>query len=222
MPRLAATLLTLILASVTAQAPVPVRDEHHHHFKFENEYVRVFDVEVPPHDETLYHIHSNDYVFVNLANVDLQAQAFGGPINQLPVKVGQCVFSKAPITHRVINPSETLFRNITIEILKTPPAPPGESPMDRVPGFTKVLENDRVRVDRLVLEPGQSTGMYKQSLMNLVVAVTGGTIANQFPGEPEQTAEIKPGFFEWHSDPKEHSLKNAGNTRLEAVFIEWK
>ncbi|HEY6333292.1 MAG TPA: hypothetical protein VI756_28470 [Blastocatellia bacterium] len=220
--RLVGAIFTLVSAALAMQAPVPVSGEHHHHFKFENEYVRVYDVSVPAHDDTLFHTHSNDYVFVNLTDVNLKAQVLGGPEIALPVKAGQCVFSKSPITHRVLNPSDDLFRNITIEILKTPPPPSETDPMTHVTGFTREFENDRVRIDRLVLEPGQSTGMYKQGLMNLAVAVTGGSIANQEQGEQEQVGELKPGDFEWHGEPKMHSLRNAGNTRFEAVFIEWK
>jgi quercetin dioxygenase-like cupin family protein len=220
--KLVGAVVMMMTAAWAVQAPVPVSQEHHHHFKFENDYVRVYDVSVPAHDDTLFHIHSNDYVFVNLTDVNLKAQVLGGPEVALPVKTGQCVFSKAPITHRVLNPSDNLFRNITIEVLKTPPLPSGPDAMSGVPGFTREFENDRVRIDRLVLEPGQSTGMFKQNLMNLAVAVTGGSIAKEEQGAQEKVDELQPGNFEWHGDPKVHSLRNAGNTRFEAVFIEWK
>jgi mannose-6-phosphate isomerase-like protein (cupin superfamily) len=222
MIRILAAVLMVIGAAWAVQAPVPVSSEQHHHFKFENEYVRVYDVLVPGHDETLFHIHSNDYVYVNLFDVDLKAQVLDGPINSLPVKVGQCVFSKAPLTHRVLNPSDKLFRNITVEILKTPPASAEKSSVAGVPGYSTVLDNDRVHVDRLVLEPGQSTGMHKHSLMNLAIAVSGAKVAYMEPGQSEQVSELDPGDFSWHGQPTTHSLKNVGETRFEAIVIEWK
>src|SRR6516225_5104296 len=83
---------------------VPVSKEPHHRFKFENEFVRVYDVLVEPGDATLYHTHSSDYVLVNLTNTKLKAQTLGSPSMDLPVTVGQTVFTRAPITHRVVNP----------------------------------------------------------------------------------------------------------------------
>jgi len=55
-----AALLLGGLIPVAAQAPVPLSGEPRHHLKFENQYVRVFDVLVPPGDATLFHTHSND------------------------------------------------------------------------------------------------------------------------------------------------------------------
>ena len=218
--------LAVVLAlgcAAAAQAPVPVSGEHHHHFKFENEYVRVYDVEVAAHDDTLFHIHSNDYVYVNLYDVDLKAQVLDGPIVALPVKAGQCVFSKAPLTHRVLNESDKLFRNITVEILKTPGTSSSDAPsLANVPGFSKVLENDRVRIDRLVLEPGQSTGMYKDNLMNLAIAVTDCNAVFEGADQKDHPVQLKAGNYEWRPTPGAHLIKNVGDRRLEIIEIEWK
>ena len=43
-----------------AESYVAVRDEPRHRRRFENEFVRVYDVLVPPGDTTLYHHHSED------------------------------------------------------------------------------------------------------------------------------------------------------------------
>jgi quercetin dioxygenase-like cupin family protein len=222
MLRTAITLLALIGLAVAVQAPVPVSQEHHHHFKFENEYVRVYDTSLDPGDETLFHIHSNDYAYVNLFDVNLKAQVLGGPIVDLPVKAGQCIFSKAPLTHRVMNPTRDLFRNITVEILKNPHSAAQEPAMTGVPGYSIVLDNERIRVARLVLEPGQSTGIHTHNLMSLGVAVTGAKVAYQEPGQAEQVAELKAGDFNWHPTKRTHTVKNVGQTRFEAIEIELK
>ena len=89
--------------SSTAQSPVPVAGEPRHHLKFENSYVRVFDVMVPPGDATLFHIHSNDYVFVTIGDALLKAEVLGSEPADLILKNGEVRFSKGPITHRVTN-----------------------------------------------------------------------------------------------------------------------
>ena len=218
----AAALILLFTIISGRQDPVPVGKEPHHHFKFENEFVRVFDVLVEPGDATLFHVHSNDYVFVNLTNTRLKAQNLGGPAVDLPVNVGQTVFTKGPITHRVANPDSVPFRNITVEILKTPPAPSEKSPLAGAAGHEVVLENDRVRIERLVLEPGKSTGRHTHTLMSLGIAVTAAKVAYQTDDGKEQVAEFQAGDFNWHPEPRTHSLKNIGTTRFEAIEIEWK
>jgi quercetin dioxygenase-like cupin family protein len=217
----AASMLLFALISARQEA-VPVSKEPHHHFKFENEFVRVYDVTVEPGDATLYHTHSNDYIFVNLTNTRLKAQTLGAAAIDLPVKIGQTVFSKAPITHLVANPDTVPYRNITVEILKTPRVETGKSPLAGVPGHEIVLENDRIRIERLVLEPGQATGKHTHTLMSLGIAVTAAKVAYQGEDGKEQVAEFKAGDFNWHPQPRTHSLKNVGATRFEAIEIEWK
>jgi len=46
-----------------AQSPVPIEKEPRHRLKFENQFVRVFDVLIPPGDDSLFHIHIYDGVY---------------------------------------------------------------------------------------------------------------------------------------------------------------
>ena len=222
MKALAAALILSFMFMPGRQEAVPVSKEPHHRFKFENEFVRVYDVMVEPGDATLYHTHSSDYVLVNLTNTKLKAQALGSPSMDLPVTVGQTVFTRGPIAHRVVNPDTVPFRNITVEVLKTPPAQAEKSPLSGVPGHEIVLENDRVRIERLVLEPGQSTGKHTHTLMSLGIAVMAARVAYQGEDGNETVADFKAGDFNWHGQPRTHSLKNVGTTRFEAIEIEWK
>jgi len=209
------------LMPVAAQAPVPLSGEPRHHLKFENQYVRVFDVLVPPGDATLFHTHSNDYVFVMIGDANLKAEVMGSAPVDLNVKNGEVRFTKAPITHRVTNPANTPFRNITIEILGSPGSA-GASTPDTSPGHSIVLENDRVRVERLVLEPGQSTNMHRHGLSALSVFLTDSKIRVESPGKKPETIDYKPGDFRWRPAPVTHLLTNIGTTRFEAVGIDWK
>jgi quercetin dioxygenase-like cupin family protein len=209
------------LVPPSVQAPVPLASEPRHHLKFENQYVRVFDVTVPPGDATLFHTHSNDYVFVMIGDANLKAEVMGSAPVDLNVKNGEVRFTKGPITHRVTNPASTLFRNITIEILGSPGSAAASTP-DTSPGHSNVLENDRVRVERLVLEPGQATNMHTHGLSALSVFLTNAKIRVESPGQKPETIGYKPGDFRWRAAPVTHSLKNVGSTRFEAVGIDWK
>src|SRR5689334_22682232 len=46
------------------RAPISMEQEHHHHLEFENSYVRVFFVEIPSHESTLFHRHDFPYLSV--------------------------------------------------------------------------------------------------------------------------------------------------------------
>lgn len=218
----AAAISIMCVFPIAAQSPVPVSGEPRHHLKFENEYVRVFDVVVLPGDTTLFHTHSNDYVFVTIGDADLFAEVLGGQSVDLLLENGEVRFTKAPITHRVSNPSNfSRFRNITIEILKSP-GRAAASKLDTSPGLSTVLDNDRVHIERLVLEPGQATSLHTHGLSALSVFLTEAKVLVESPGQKPQTIEYKPGDFRWRDAPVTHSLKNVGSTRFEAVGIDWK
>jgi quercetin dioxygenase-like cupin family protein len=222
MRSLAVAVLSLCgLFPSTVQSPVPVANEPRHHLKFKNEYVRVFDVVVPPGDATLFHVHSNDYAFVSIGDATLKAEVMGGQPGDLILKNGEARFTKGPITHRVTNVASAPFRNITIEILKSP-GPVGFSTLDTSPGHSIVLENDRVRIERLILEPGQSTKTHTHNLSALSVFLTTSKVRIESPGAKPETIEYKPGDFRWRAAPVTHSIKNIGSTRFEAVGIDWK
>src|SRR5437773_222529 len=159
--------------SSSPQAPVEIKGEAHHHPKFENEFVRVWDVTVPAGDTTLWHIHRNDNVVVVLGeDASLRIETVGGAPAEVQWKFGEVRFGKATYVHRAMNIGTTPFHNMTIEILKSPlgsaeTVKPKE-PIIRAP----VLENERVRVYRVTLEPGQSTTMHTHWLPSLAVAIT--------------------------------------------------
>jgi quercetin dioxygenase-like cupin family protein len=216
-----AVLLLVAVLTPAAQAPVAVADEPRHHLKFENQYVRVFDVQVPPGDTTLFHVHSNDYLFVSIGSATLKAELMGAQPADLIVKDGECRYSKAPITHRVTNVGKDLFRNITIEVLNSPGIGAGAQTHE-LPGHTVVLDNDRVRVERLVIEPGQSIATHTHPRSGLGVVVSGAEIQIDSPRQKPRTVRFEPGGFQWLDGPVTHSMKNTGKTRFEAVHIDWK
>jgi quercetin dioxygenase-like cupin family protein len=101
---------------------VPVQDEPHHHWIFENQYVRVLDVVLPPGESTLMHTHSYDNVAVRLSDSVIQKQDLGkdwdGPSRVQPGQVTFTACAKHPYTHRVKNAGTTTFRVMDIELLQ--------------------------------------------------------------------------------------------------------
>jgi quercetin dioxygenase-like cupin family protein len=219
---MAVSLALMSMPASPAQAPVPVDKEPRHHLKFENSHVRVFDVVVPPGDTTLYHHHAQDYVFVMIGAANLKAQMQGGEPFDMILKDGQARYTAGPIIHRVSNVGKADFRNITIEVLE--PSRAGKGTLDRGAEYNPVLENDRVRVYKLRLEPGQSTRASRNQ-PELTVAVTPGAILIETEAGASAKrgkAVFKPGDFEFRQGERTESLKNTGKGRFEAIIVEWK
>jgi quercetin dioxygenase-like cupin family protein len=213
----------LSTSTLLAEPPrsVPIQDEPHHRMKFENEFVRVFDVLVPPHGETLFHSHSHDYIFVTLGDSHVRSEIADGKAVELDLKNGETRFTAAPLNHRAVNLADSPFRNITVEILKPAGSPP-EAPLPVMPGHTIVFENEKIRIDRQTLDPGQSTGIHTHTLMSLGVCVSPARVEYTEEGVKPEVADLLAGQFNWHTGKRTHSLKNVGTTRFEAIEIEWK
>ncbi len=218
-----ALIQTAVLSqSNSPQSPVEISGEPRHHPKFENDFVRIWDVTVPAGDATLWHAHRNDNVVVTLAPAKLHIETLGRDPVDTEWKFGEVRFSKATYVHRAMNVGTTPFHNLTIELLKLPsglPEPKPQYPIVRVP----VLENDRLRAYRVTLEPGQSTSLHTHTLPGLAIALTAGEIevTTQGKDKPDRLA-LPAGDVRWRAGAVTHSITNVGKTRFEAVDIELK
>src|SRR5262249_37080023 len=98
---------------------------------------------------------------------------------------------------RVHVPSKrTAFHNIVITFPETRPRRFAPAPREVV-GYTQVLDNERIRAWRLVLEPGQSAGLISQQAPGMRVIVQGGEIVESVPGECERGMLLRLGDFYW-------------------------
>ncbi len=121
--------IALIAAcSLQAQEAMPLTHgntpgEPHHHLKIENEYVRVYYVEVPPRENTQLHQHDHDYIYVSLGPSDVVNAIVNKPEIHLQLKDGETHFTRGGFAHVARNLADIPFRNVTIELLK----PQGEA-----------------------------------------------------------------------------------------------
>jgi quercetin dioxygenase-like cupin family protein len=206
--------------SNSPQSPVEISGEPRHHPKFENEFVRVWDVTVPGGDATLWHAHRNDNVVVTLAPAKLHIETLGRDPVDAEWKFGEVRFSEATYVHRAINVGTTPFHNLTIELLKPPPVGnPSSLPKD--PDREPVLENDRVRVYRSSLAPGETNPMHTHPYSGLQVTITAAEIEVTANGKAVRHP-VKADDVSWRAAGVTHSIKNVGQTRFEALDIELK
>jgi hypothetical protein len=210
----------------TPEMQVPAIREPHHFVKLDNKYARVLDVTVEPFSGTLYHIHENPYFWISIGAATLRGQTLGAKeiINIEPVDA-EVRYSPA-LTHRVGNIGSRAFRNITVQLQAKDDVSPAGSFMatPKPAGYQPkpVLDNELVYIERLILEPGQSTGRYTLPRSGLFIAGHDGVITVERPGSQPHRMEIKAGEFEWHTGPTTHTITNVGKTRFDAIEAVWK
>jgi hypothetical protein len=192
-------------------AVVPAREEPRHRIKLENEVVRVVDVEIPPGDRTLMHEHANNYAYLMVSAARLRNEVPGKAAADIDIAAGMVGYyraSEGAYVHRFTNIGDTSFRAIGIELLSPAASPDVATPIDGGSGYVTVLDNERVRVYRLVLQPGQSTGLIR--LAPRTVRVAGSEVAMMERRADGSTRELRlaPAQFEWRPDAATIALEN--------------
>ena len=210
----------------TPEFQVPAIREPHHFVKLDNKYARVLDVTVPGYDSTLYHIHENPYFWISIGPAVLRGQTLGSAELVAIEPLDAEVRYSPVVTHRVGNIAATTFRNITVQIQARDDVSPTGSFLatPRPSGYQAKppLDNELVRVERLILEPGQSTGRYTLPRSGLLIAAHDGVISIERPGGAAHHLEIMAGGFEWHTGPVTQTITNVGKARFEAIEAVWK
>jgi hypothetical protein len=204
---------------------VPVEQEPRHWVVFQNKYTRIYDCLIPLGDITLFHTHSFDSVSVTVSGGRRIAEILGGAATEADVPLGNIGFAKAtnaPYTHRLTNTGSTPLRFVVPEILASAPSPGTPAALDAIPGHKLVLENDRVKVYRVSIEPKETTGIRSRTLPWLRISISQTMLLTHEPGKPSKTLQTRPGDFRWYEGGTTDSLENIGSTKYEAAEIEWK
>ena len=225
----------ILLAAALAQTTPPVeqaKDVHavpafkepRHHLVFENEWVRVMDVQVVAGDTTDYHVNADRHVGIIIATARTWEQRLGEAASpsEDTDKVGD-VFDNAdaslPYTHRVGNIDHKPFHYIVGQILRRSeghePALPESS------GLHLEREVMGARIYRVKLAPGQATPEHRHAPRGLTVQVNAGTV--KWEGSPPEGASKQPGAgaWWWRGSDASHILRNVGTAPVEIVELDW-
>jgi quercetin dioxygenase-like cupin family protein len=225
--RLAVLLLAFALFGQSV-SEVEITAEPHHHLALENQYVRVFKVDVPPHESTLMHRHRHDYVFVTLGASEVSNEVEGKPAATLKLQDGETRFTPRNFAHIARNLASTPFRNVTIEFLQDKAAAPAKWDEERglsvLTGGTQeiLFVKDSVRVSEVELEPGGVIPKHHHSGPHLVVAVTDLDLGSDVEGKPSAPAHLKPGDIKWIEGGYTHTVTNVGKQEAKFVTLEFR
>ena len=151
-------------------------------------------------------------------------EAIGGEKKPLDIKYGTAGFGarSSPETHRVLNTGKTDFRNIFIELLLSKNAPASKPFPILSDGHVILIENERVRVNRLVLKPGESSKLHTHQMHGLGIILYDSKIELIAPEGTTRKLQAKAGDHAWQNAGTTHVIKNIGPNVFEAIDIELK
>ena len=225
-----ALLLAAIALCAQSTSEVEITAEPHHHLALENAYVRVFKVELAPHDATLMHSHRHDYLFVTLGPAEVESAVKGKPPVTLKLQDGEARFTAGNFAHVARNLADTPFRNVTIELLqdeaahKTPPPKwDEERGLHILTGGTQdiMFVQDGVRVSETELQPGAILPSHHHSGPHLLVAVTDLEVRSDVEGQGSMPGHFKSGDVKWLPGGYTHTLTNVGKQEAKFVTLEF-
>ena len=234
---IAASLLALVCAlaqpawAQLEDKPVPMDKAPFHIPVFSNEHIILMKINIPPGGNTGFHTHYADSVSVNLSPATRTNQIFGssevtGPATGPVGAPGRVSFTniirEGERTHKVTNVGPTPFYNVSFMLRNAGPEGHTVSERSADAGYTQILDNERLRAWRVVLEPGEATETITQTAPGLRVYVRGGVLAEAVPGAADRGMAPYDGDFIWQDAGQTRAVNNTGSTRIEFVEFELK
>lgn len=230
MTRVLVACLTIASFASAASAQTGPGGEHrsvdlasYHVPAFSNDLISVLNVFIPPHRDSGYHRHSLDSVGVLLSDTQRTGQVLGAEPTVTPARgrgsVSFTNYAREPLVHTVAITGDSPFHNIVVQLLGEGPS--GFAPGTRGEGYTQLLDNERVRVWRLVLEPGQTAAAITQTAPAVRVVIDGGELV-EIDGNRERGMAPRSGEFFWQDAGRARAVRNVGTTRIDLVEIELK
>lgn len=223
---------TCILSAQTA-SEVEITAEPSHHLALENQYVRVFKVEVAPHASTLMHRHRYDYIFVTLGPSHVVNEVAGKPPATLKLLDGETWFVPGGFAHVAKNLSDQSFRNITIEILKDKKThksttTKGNAKWDEdrslhiLNGGTEdiLFVKDGVRTSEFQLNPAGIVPKHRDAGPCLIVAVTDLNLRSEVKGNG--AIQLEAGDIAWIKGGLIRTLTNASPRNAKFITLEFR
>lgn len=214
------TTFTLLNQTLYAEPAIPVYEEPRHQLAFENDHVRILNVNLPPDYVSLYHQHQLDMLYVTLSGSKVWAEPLGGEKRYADVETGNLRFSSdnhdLPHIHRVGNVGNTPFHLIGIAI-KDAPSGQEQAIDGDMQGMHLAIEKPHGHAYRITLQPGEKTGLHTHHLPFVSVNLSSGTLI----GQDGQIETISAGEYQWHDREFTHYYENGGDEAIEIIELQW-
>lgn len=213
-------IIAISFSSVLINAQPAVRNEPRHHNVFENDYIRILDVFIPPHDTTQFHIHNTPSVFITLTKTATGSQLTGGqPVKDISV-AGYCWYDSlvTPRIHRVWNEDSTWFHPMDIELIAGKPHS-GQPVLQNA--FLQLFFNAPLANGyHLQLQPGKNIELPVSAGYLLVSA--GDVVVEYKMNDYIQHRIMKSGHYLWIEPGKPFSITSDGKTPAGFLLLQLK
>jgi len=209
------SVLSIVSAHLAAQ--VQVRDEPRHHNVLENKYFRILDVNIPPHDTTLQHIHSTPSVILLFTNTVTATELKGKAWESGKSIAGSAFyrdFAKDTVIHRVSNWDTVNYHVTDIELLSVYDANNTRKPLP----FTVLFDEPKAIAYRL-------TSVSKQIIDNrgpMVAGLVTGDDIILHDTKNNRTVTIKAGTETYIEPRTPFYLSATGKKEINLVLFELK
>lgn len=210
----------LLVTAISARAQVQVRNEPRHKNVIENKYFRVLDVNIPPHDTTLQHIHSTPSVILLFTNTITAQQLKGQGWVKGQSVAGTAVyrdFSKDTVIHKVSNWDTVPYHVTDIELLSAYRPNDGRKPLQ----FKLLFNEEKAFAYRLA----DSSINNKQTISNrgpMIAGLVAGDGIILHDTKSNKSTHIKPGKEAYIAPGTSFYLSKTGKKEINLVLFEIK
>jgi quercetin dioxygenase-like cupin family protein len=222
--------LLLLIPFLAAQTTtdVEITAEPSHHLALENQYIRVFKVEVAPHTATLMHRHHHDYVYVTIGDAHLSNEVEGKPPVEVRLADGDTRFTAGNFAHIAKNLWDQPFRNVTIELMQDgksqhTPVSAGEAVEKTFPGGRSkfLFLRDEAHVTEINLEPGAAMPSQSFGGLQLLVAISDLDLRSDLRSMSPVPVKLRSGDIQWLAGGYNPILTNVGKSPARFVTVEF-
>ena len=223
--------LIILAMTVAVSAQIPVTKEPHHRVVFENAQFRIMDVNVPPGESTLEHLHDLDVATISMTTgTDTRMQLPGQPWTNRPRRglgnIETTEYSGKPTSHRFETVGTTPYNLFAVENLKT--SGWSTAPALSAAGTTLAKESRSFRAYTIALGKERSQTSHTHAVPTIVVLMA-GKVMSEGPDEkakanapaPVGLKQIdRPGQWVLVPAGDSHHLVRLGNDDGQIVEIE--
>lgn len=225
---------------IPPQTAVPVSMEPHHAHEFQNDYVHVYNVTVPPLDATLLHQHDLPYIYLTLGQSDVVNAVQGKPELHLTLEDGATRYSLGNFAHIARTDAGLAFHNITVELVHPQASPRNLGPQaaDRPLGscpqsasdpknpqipaeqIVPCFETDEVRMDLVRVEGGKNYEEANPKTSALLVAMSDANLDVSLGGG--HTAFLHVGDAVWLPSGTARKIEDFLGIRSKFLLLSFK
>jgi hypothetical protein len=193
-----------VQSPIKAEGAVPVKAEPHHVLVFQNDYVHVYNVILPPLDATLLHQHDLPYIYLILGTTDVINAVAGKPEVHLTLEDGSTRYTAGGFAHIARTDAGLQFHNVTAELAhpqgsprnlgdKSDERPLGSCP-EKAPDVKQnthvpfqqtigCFESDEIRLDRVNIVGGKEYEEPAPRAATLLIAMSNANLEVSLGGE---------------------------------------